>query len=185
MVDSWLEWAKMKAKPSKCHSTGLAASSGKMFDPLQSISGDITPYVGREPIKFLSLEIQIPPNQQKVRKIVSLKLQEMLQGLTPAPSLAAGHYIHSAAICPRLSWLLMVREFPITWVKSKLEGVATQFLKKWSGLARCANTAILYMKRSSGGLNLPSLATLYKRLQVSRQCQLLICSDPCVHWIAE
>ena len=41
------------------------------------------------------------------------------------------------------------------------------------------------MKRSSGGLNLPSVATFYKKLQVSRQCQLLTCPDPCVRRIAE
>ena len=53
------------------------------------------------------------------------------------------------------------------------------------GLAKSANTAMLYMMLSSGGLNLPSLTTLYKKLQVSRQCQLLTSSDPCVRRIAE
>jgi len=79
----------------------------------------------------------------------------------------------------------MVQEFPITWVRNELEAVATRFLKKWSGLARTANTAILYMKQSAGGLNLPAITTFYKKLQVSRQCQLLTCPDPCVRRIAE
>ena len=36
-----------------------------------------------------------------------------------------------------------------------------------------------------GGLNLPALSSLYKRLQVSRQCQFLTSPDPCVRHIAE
>ena len=93
--------------------------------------------------------------------------------------------VYRAAICPHLSWLLMVQEFPITWVRNELKAVATHFLKKWSGLACTANTAILYKRQSSGGINLPSITTFYKKLQVSRQCQLLTCPDPCVRRIAE
>ena len=35
------------------------------------------------------------------------------------------------------------------------------------------------------GLNLPSLSALYKQLQVSRQCQLLMSADACVLHLAE
>ena len=54
-----------------------------------------------------------------------------------------------------------------------------------SGLARSANTALLYLPCKMGGLNLPALSSLYKRLQASRQCQLLTSPDPCVRHIAE
>ena len=45
--------------------------------------------------------------------------------------------------------------------------------------------SLLYLSRKEGGLELPSLTGLYKRLQVSHQCQLLTSSDPCVCRIAE
>ena len=186
MVDSWLGWAGMKAKPSKCYSLALKGSSGKLMDPCLSISGQSIPYAGDKPVKFLGMDIQIPSNQQRAREIVSARLNVMLQKTDSCPITAQQKLrIYRAAICPRLSWLLMVQEFPLTWVKMSLEAVATTFLKKWSGLARSANTAILYMRSSSGGLNLPSLTTLYKKLQASRQCQLLTCSDPCVRYVAE
>jgi hypothetical protein len=79
----------------------------------------------------------------------------------------------------------MVEELPLTWVERELEAVATKFLKKWSGLARSANTALLYLTPARGGLNLPALSSLYKRLQTSRQCQLLTSPDPCVRHLAE
>ena len=44
---------------------------------------------------------------------------------------------------------------------------------------------ILYLPRASGGVSLPALSSLYKRLQVSRQCSLLISPDPCVRHLAE
>ena len=186
MVDSWLAWTGMKAKPSKCHSLALEGSSGKLMDPCLTISGQSIPYAGDKPVKFLGMEIQIPSNQQRSREIVHGRLNDMLQKTDSCPITTRQKLqIYRAAICPRLSWLLMVQEFPLTWVKRNLEAVATSYLKKWSGLARPANTAILYMRSSSGGLNLPSLSTLYKKMQVSRQCQLLTCSDPCVRLLAE
>ena len=41
------------------------------------------------------------------------------------------------------------------------------------------------MGGGEGGLNLPSISTLYKSLQVIRQCQLLTSADPTVRHIAE
>ena len=36
-----------------------------------------------------------------------------------------------------------------------------------------------------GGLNIPSISTLYKKLQVSRHAQLLSSADACVRHLAE
>ena len=66
-----------------------------------------------------------------------------------------------------------------------LGGVAVRFVKKWGGLAKSANTALLYLPQRMSGLNLPSLSALYKQLQVSRQCQLLTSADACVRHLAE
>ena len=55
--------------------------------------------------------------------------------------------------------------------------VATTFLKKWSGLARPANTARLYLPKQEGGLALPSISLLYKRLKVSQGALLLTSCD--------
>ena len=63
--------------------------------------------------------------------------------------------------------------------------MVTGYLKKWSGLGKSANTALLYLPHLLGGLNLPSPSTLHKRLQVSRQCQLLTSQDSCVRFLAD
>jgi len=78
-----------------------------------------------------------------------------------------------------------VEEYSITWIEKEIEGRATSFLKKWAGLTRSANVHILYLPQRNGGLNLPSLTSIYKRLQVSKACQLLTSADPTVRRIAE
>ena len=75
----------------------------------------------------------------------------------------------------------------ISWVEKNADTLATNFLKKWSGLARLANVAPLYLsqKLHVGGFNLSVISSLHKKLQVSRQGQLVTSQDPCVRLMAE
>ena len=63
--------------------------------------------------------------------------------------------------------------------------MATLYVKKWVGLTRSANPSILYLPQKLGGLNLPLISVLFKRLQVGRQSLLLTSPDPCVRLLAE
>ena len=45
--------------------------------------------------------------------------------------------------------------------------------------------SLLYLPQCNGGLNLPSPSSLYQRLEVLRQCQLITSADPTVRLIAE
>ena len=132
------------------------------------------------------MEVQVPKNSSAAREAVLTRLQEMLQAideslLTRKQKLR----LYSGGVCPRLSWPLMIQEFPTTWMERQVDSLVTGYLKRWSGLGKSANTALLYLPHSLGGLNLPSPSTLHKRLQVSRQCQLLISQDSCVRFLAE
>ena len=63
--------------------------------------------------------------------------------------------------------------------------MTTRYLKRWAGLTKSANTAILYLPHPMGGLNLPLPSILHKTLQVSCQSQLLTSRDSCVRHLAE
>ena len=93
--------------------------------------------------------------------------------------------MYKLGICPRLSWLLSIQEFSLTWIERELEAPATKFLKRWSGLAKSATPNRLYLSRQNGGLSLPAISTLYKKYQSSRQCKLLTSTDPTVRKLAE
>ena len=81
-------------------------------------------------------------------------------------------------ICPRLSWPLIIEEFPITWLEHELEPLATNTLKRWVGVPRSSNTTVLFLPEKRGGLALPSLVSLHKKMQGTRMIQLLTSHDP-------
>ena len=86
--------------------------------------------------------------------------------------------LYRAAICPRVLWDLGIFDLPITWVNTCLEATATRYLKKWSGLTRSADPARLYLPKKNGGLDLPAISHLYKKMHVSHACQLITSCDP-------
>ena len=93
--------------------------------------------------------------------------------------------LFSGAVCPCLTWPLLIEEFSTTWVEKQLDSITTRYLKWWADLSKSANTAILYLSRSLGGLNFSLLSALHQKLQVSRQCQLLTSRDGCVRFLAD
>jgi hypothetical protein len=132
------------------------------------------------------MEVQVPKNSSAAREAVLSRLQEMLQAIDESLLTRKQKLLlYSGGVCPRLSWPLLIQEFPTTWMERQVDSLVTGYLKRWSGLGKSANTALLYLPRSLGGLNLPSPSTLHKRLQVSRQCQLLTSQDSCVRFLAE
>ena len=72
----------------------------------------------------------------------------------------------------------------MTWIEKHQEALATGYLKKWSGMPQPTNPNIFHIPRAEGGLNLPAISTLYKKLHVTKQCQLLT-YDPTVWHLAE
>ena len=136
-------------------------------------------------------QIPWPPNQHTtcptlVRTGLKESLMKMLTAVDQCSvSRKQKLKLYRLGIYPRLNWLLTTHEFPLSWIERQLEASATQYLKKWAGMVKSANPNLLYLSKQSGGLNLPAITTLYKQLQVSRQSQLLLSSDPCVRKIAE
>ena len=92
--------------------------------------------------------------------------------------------LYSRAVCPRLSWLLLIHPFSCTWLTTQADPSATRFLKKWCGLCRSADPNRMYLPRQFGGLGLPAISTSYKASQVSKASQLLSSSDRCVQDLA-
>ena len=138
------------------------------------------------PVRFLGMEVQVPKNSSAARKAVLTRFQEMLQAIDESLMMRKQKLLlYSGGVCPRLSWPLLTQEFPTTWMEGQVDSLVTGYLKRWSGLGKSANTALLYPPRSLGGLSLPSPSTLHKRLQVSRQCQLLPSQNSCVRFLAE
>ena len=185
IMATWLSWSGMKAKISKCASLGLQASTGKKMDPVLSLGNQRIPYTP-DGVKFLGLHVDVPADQATSRNTLVTRLDEMLRKVDACPLTCKQKLlVYRVGVCPRLTWLLSIEEFPFSWVEKHLDPLASQSLKKWSGLARSANTVLLHLSGKDGGLNLPQLSSLHKRLQVSRQSHLLTSRDTCVRHMAE
>ena len=86
--------------------------------------------------------------------------------------------------CPRLVWDMTITDPPISWIERSLESIATRFLKRWTGLAHCANINQLYLPKSSGGLQLPSVSGIYKKARCRLTASHTLSKDSTVHLLA-
>ena len=163
----------------------LRASVSKLVDPHLLIDGQKIPFAS-EPVKFLGRIFEVPHSTTKFKESISSRLQKMLDCINSCPLTRRQKLkMYRAGVCPRLTWLLTIEELPISWVEKKLDAIATLYVKRWAGLARSANSAVLYLPQKMGGLNLPLISVLYQHLQVARQSQLLTSPDLCVRHMAE
>lgn len=170
----------MWAKVPKCHCLAPKASSGQLMDPKLSISGQLIHYAS-DPIKFLGRIFEVPHDPSRVKKTISLHLLALNAGLR---QLQPTHLKSKAEGVQgwNISTPLMTEDLPMSWVEKKLDVLATLYLKKWVGLARPANPALLYLPHKLGGL---LVSMHYKQLQVGKESQLLTSPDHCVRQIAE
>ena len=184
-VGEWLVWTGMAAKVPKCQCLSLEGSTGKLRDPQLLLGGASIPFT-KEPVRFLGLDVQVASHHVSPRSNIVARLQEMLTAIDKAPLTRRQKFLmYSAGVCPCVTWPLLTQEFPITWVERELDSLATHYIKHCAGLTKSASTAILYLPNLMGGLNLPRILTIYKKLQVSRQTQFLTSRDGCVRFLAD
>ena len=184
-TDKWLLWANMTAKVPKCRV--LEIKRGKVEHNTQLLLNGIpVPHIQEDPLKFLGLPISNSLDDLQHRNSVKEKLEKMMK-MVDSTNIRRKQKlkVFSIGVCPRLSWLLMIMMIPLTWIERNLDTIATSFLKKWAGLAKCATPSIIHLKTLSGGLNIPSVSSSYKKLQVSRLAQFMMSCDTVVRFLAD
>ena len=184
-TDAWLDWSGMKANVPKCVSLAVQASSGGAYDPKLTLSSEPIPYISTSTFRFLGTPISIHSSSDQARGALLQKLQSMLEKVdNTLLSRQQRLLLYRVGVCPRLSWDLSTSELSITWLKSTLQPLATRYLKKWSGLARTADPNKLFLPKANGGLDLPELTTLYKKLHAAKAARFMCSRDPTVRDIA-
>ena len=148
----------MKAKVPKCHSLHIKSSSGTLNDPLLTCSNEPIKYIANPSISFLGLPIQFSKDYNRAKSQLKSLLQSMLKVVDETP-LTRKQKVEIYS----LNWLLTIHEFPLSWVERQLEATVNRYIKKWIGLTKSTNPNIFYIPRSEGGLQLPSISTLYKK----------------------
>ena len=184
-VDRWLSWSGMRAKVPKCYFLALQESTAGPYDQKLTLQGATVHFIGNNPVKFLGAFIQIPPDQQRVKDHLDGKLLSLLEKVDSAPITRNQKLLlYKAGVCPRMLWDMGILDLSTSWITRRLETTVTRYLKKWLGLSRSADPARLYLPKKNGGLILPSITTLYKKVKVSIACQLLMSRDQTTQQVA-
>ena len=163
----------------------IQASTGKPYNPRLRLDGETIPFIGSNTFSFLGAPVSVHGSDNKTRSNLLSKLSVLL-GKVDKTLLSAWQkrLLFKLAICPCLTWDLSVNHFPVSWLESTLQPIATKFLKRWSGLAKSADTGCLFLPKEKGVLELPSLVTLYKKLEVAKAAAYTCSRDPVVRAIA-
>ena len=175
----------MRANVPKCITMATQSSTGRSYDPKLPLSGLPIPFIGASTFRFLETPISIHSSVAKAKEALLCKLQSLLDRVDRSfVSRQQKLLLFKVGICPRLTWDLTTAQLSTTWLKSTLQPLATRYLKRWSGLARTADSNKLFLPKSNGGLDLPDLTTLYHKLQVSKSARFMYSRDPVVRSIA-
>ena len=135
----------------------------RLTDPALSLDGQPISY-SPDGVKFLGLHIEVPSDQSKHKFTLKSKLHAMLSKADACPLTQRASKSSWYTELVYAHDYLGSQEFPISWVEKSLDALASRYLKKWSGLARPANNAILYLPQTNGGLDLPLISSLHKKL---------------------
>ena len=185
LTESWLSWSGMRANVPKCVGVAIKASTGRAYNPNLTLSGQPIPYLGDTTFRFLGAPVAIHSTSAETREHLITKLSTMLQKVDDtAITRQQKLKIFKVSICPRLTWDLSISDLPVSWLQNNLQPIATRYLKKWSGLSRSADPNRLFLPKSNGGLELPHLVTVYKKIHAAKAGSQMYSRDSTVQAIA-
>ena len=188
MLEDFLEWTRtMKAKPSKCISLGMKVEDGIYcsYDPQLEISGEKVEFIGSKPMKFLGHWIYVNLDDSEVRAMVTTKVAKMLEKIDESSINGVMKcWVYNNMFLHKISWELMIYNFPLTFVKS-LDATCTRYLKKWLDVTKSITASVLYRSPDHFGCNFKNMIHLYKSLQVTKGYMLETSKDPKVRGALE
>ena len=143
------------------------------------------PFIGDSTISFLGAPVSLKNQNYSFRQELKRKLTSLLEKVDS--TLVTCHQklrLYKLVVCPRLTWDLAIHNFPTTFLERDLMLIATNFLKKWRGLAQHADPNTLFLSTSVGVLELSYLPTIYKKLQCVKATSAMTFEDAMVRFIA-
>ena len=158
----------------------------RLADPHLTLGGVPIPF-STHPVCFLGLNVQVPKNHFVARESILSRLRGMLVAFDQTP-LSRKQKLHpySGGVCPWLSWPRMIQEFPAIYLNgAERQTRGHRVLEDMVWAWKVSEHSSPVPPSISWWPNLPSLSTLHKRLQVSRQCQLLTSQNSCVWFLAD
>ena len=152
VINARVKTMEMKLKPSKCRTFSIQSgvpNETKFF--LEEVE---IPTIFEEDQKFLFPTGKSSETFNHVKSTLETKL-ENIDKLVIRNEYKLWIYKHY--LLPSTRFLLTVHDLPKSYL-SKLDVFTDKYIKKWTGIPRCATNAALHLKH---GLDIPSITHLY------------------------
>jgi len=173
----------MRAKPVKCRALAfrlfredektpyvkVQRTQYSCFDPLLTIAGEPIKFIGddKPPIfKYLGRYLQSDLKEDLIKEQIGEKLKKWLKVVDDAPLEGRMKaWIVNFHVCSKLAWLLMVQDFPVSEA-AKWQTEIHRRYRKWMGLAKSAESSVLYRTNENFGLKFKDLRQMLEQLRV-------------------
>ena len=147
-ISTWTKSMNLKLKPSKCRSLSLCGGKPKAV-PFY-IDGTPLSTLDESPHKFLGSTITFSGKQKDTYKLIMEHFKTKLQYIDSL--LVRNEYklkMFKDYLLPASRFILTVHELTQTSLKN-IDSLTNSYLKKWSGLPRCATPSILHIDQFTG-----------------------------------
>ncbi|XP_078336960.1 uncharacterized protein LOC144626561 [Crassostrea virginica] len=160
-LEEVVSWARMKFKPRK--SRYMIIKKGRISEKFQlNVQGENIPSIVDEPIKCLGKwfddTLTDKNNIENIQRQVKEWLKRTENSGLPGKYKA---WIYQHGMLPRLMWLLMLHEIPLTTVET-LERMVNKSLRKWLGVPPGFSAIGLYSRSSQLQMPLSSVVEEFK-----------------------
>lgn len=166
-VDRFMDWAGFTMKINKCKALAVRRTKrNEQFKPTLFIKGKEVPACQPgETVRFLGKELFM--SKTLLERHLEKKLDDVLVRIDDLQVRSNQKlFSYSLALPWSFTWVLSIIDISESFLE-KLDRRASNFLRRWAGLAQCASSSILYLPKNLCGLNIPTLATLHKTARTS------------------
>ena len=179
-IDNNINSMGMKLKPSKCRSFSLSSGSSKVVDFF--IGEYRVPSISEEEQKFLGRVIFYTGKSAEtiayLKEIFTDKLENIDKTLIRSEFKL---WIYVNYFLPSIRFLLTVHDVTATHLKV-LDSLTHKYMKKWSGLPRCATNAVFHTQNS---LDIPTISSLYEQAHCVSHAATRLKGDAAVNHILD
>ena len=135
VMEKWLTWSWMRAKPSKCQAVALKSrtnADNRVYDPQLVLGSSLIPFLGNTTTNFLGMPLSPTLNTTHCWEIISTKVQGMMQKIDSAPlSSKYTLLIYRRALPAKVGWILKITHTSPSFVSDY--GIRTSLAEEVKG----------------------------------------------------
>ena len=169
LFTKWSVWANFVVRVDKCKSFGITKKSVQ-FEPNLVICREKIPEVeSNKSFEQSNFEMRINEVQEELEKRV-ISYLTVIDKLPLHPK--SKIQILTIYVFSKIRWTLTIYEFPITWLKQKLDSSILYYIRRWLKFHPGANTMHLTLPLNQLGAGVTLISELFQQCLLSKRTLL-------------